>query len=425
MGKLRFRVELIRSRAARIFAILLFSSLASELVSEDHVAMASVASGRRCEMLFETSNVDTSRSLRDLWRVVPGSYFMSLRSNPRHYWALARQDAARFLSRENLREGSVTGDPHLLNFGDSRVAGERRFMLVDLDDGGRAPLALDFGRLALMSSVGPARVARADLIEAYVDGLRGDKWEKPEVLREALEVGRSEDQQRNENYIDRVAPRSADGRRRFDRSGDRFLEPGRISRELNELWMALKPGLEAALPPGRTVDTAIRVKDSGGSMGQPRFWFLRERRESGRWTGEFQAFEFKSMGEPATSAWGPQASYLARMNAMVADYRHGLSDENYRLVRVDGHAFWLRERVRDGLDFKDETGLTRDQIDERREMQLYIANWLGRRHREIATNWAERMDDRSQRERFVREISAWIGHVVTETQATYAAQTAR
>jgi hypothetical protein len=408
----------------RFLLAVLVALMNGALTAEAAFAMAIVAG--RCEALFETSvkaATETSpRSPQDLWRAVPGSYFIALRSNPRFYWALAIQDAPGFLSAENLREGSVTGDPHILNFGDSRVAGERRFMLVDLDDGGRAPLALDFGRLALMSSVGSSRVARADLIAAYVDGLRGEKWDKPEVLHDALEISRSEDRDRNEIYLDRIAPEAADGQRRLDRSGDRFLPEHRLSPELNTLWNELRPRLEAQLPPGRTLDTAIRVKDSGGSMGQPRFWFLRERRESGQWTGEYQVFEFKSMGEPATSAWGPQASVEARMRAMIQNYRHGLSDENYKLVRVNGRAFWMRERVRDGLDFKDEVGLTREEIEEKREMQLYIANWLGRRHRDVAPAWAGRMEQRSVRHQFERELEGWIRHVTQVTRQVWQQQ---
>lgn len=387
--------------------------------------MAAASRAGQCEVLFDATRSSAPQAVAELWRVVPGSYFMALRSNPRHYWGLARQDAHRFLSAENLREGAVTGDPHILNFGDSRVAGERRFMLVDLDDGGRAPLSLDFGRLALMSSVGSSRVARADLIEAYVDGLRGDKWHKPDVLREALEIGRGEDRRRNERYLDRIAPQAENGRRQLDRSGDRFVPPELVSREVSELFTELRPRLEAALPPGRTLDTAIRIKDSGGSMGQPRFWFLRERRAEGRWTGEFQVFEFKSMGEPATSAWGPQASVESRMRQMIRHYRHELSDENYKLVRIDGRAFWMRERVRDGLDFKDEVGLTRDEIEEKRDMQLYIANWLGRQHRDVAPSWAERMDRRTDRERFQREIEAWIQHVTRVTREIWVQQSHR
>jgi hypothetical protein len=417
------RSLILTIKALRVCALAIGILFATWVLGLGPIAAASRAG--QCEVLFAPARANSPQNLAELWRVVPGSYFMALRSNPRHYWGLARQDAQKFLSAENLREGAVTGDPHILNFGDSRVAGERRLMLVDLDDGGRAPLSLDFGRLALMSSLGSSRVARADLIEAYVDGLRGDKWQKPDVLRGALEIGRGEDRRRNERYLDRIAPEAENGRRQLDRSGDRFVPPELVSREVSELLTELRPRLEAELPPGRTLDTAIRIKDSGGSMGQPRFWFLRERRAGGRWTGEFQVFEFKSMGEPATSAWGPQASVEARMRQMIRHYRHELSDENYKLVRIGGRAFWMRERVRDGLDFKDEVGLTRDEIEEKRDMQLYIANWLGRQHRDVAPSWAERMDRRADRDRFKREIEAWIQHVTRVTREIWQEQSHR
>lgn len=122
------------------------------------------------------------------WRATDQGLIMGLRANAYHYWKWVGHRARQLFSKDLLVEGWIVGDPHGLNFADVWIHGKKRFVLVDVDDVGRGPFLLDFGRLLLISRAGDKGFPEKEMFEAYRAGLKGVTYDKPEILKEALDA---------------------------------------------------------------------------------------------------------------------------------------------------------------------------------------------------------------------------------------------
>lgn len=327
----------------------------------------SIAKKAMCSSLFSESRYSQVLVIDGFWRKVPGDLFMGFRSNAPHYWNWLRSSKSPLLEVT----GIVSGDPHIMNFGDVPLKkGGRDFALIDVDDAGvHAPLAGDFLRFFVSNQVSDFKVDSRNLFDAYLDGLGGKAMTKPNYL--VVIEGKSDAQfrEKQEKYLNKV---SQDGK--FTEKAD--LSPIESApKEVRELFQRSTQVIENAMSDFTILDRGYKVKESGGSAGLPRFWFLLEK------NGEKHVWEFKLESSPAISLFATQPQPLDRFNQVVSVYRpQEVVEGPYRFIQNGQDVFLVRERLSTYFDLEPGKSTDKKDLQDAQEMSLYIANQMGRWH---------------------------------------------
>jgi hypothetical protein len=124
-------------------------------------------------------------------------------------------------------------------------------------------------------------------------------------------------------------------------------------------------------------DVAYRSKNSGGSRGLPRFWFLVENKA----LDLVEVVEFKALTEPATANWSRQADTHARVGEAMAAFWNGFSDPRFGSVRLAGIDFWMRPMDPDWLRLNDWLDGSTESADERvKRLSQALAHRIGLLH---------------------------------------------
>ncbi|WP_374076881.1 DUF2252 family protein [Bdellovibrio bacteriovorus] len=389
MTKSLFKKILRRSYGLRLSSLLTVLALLAPGTS--------IAKNAMCSSLFTDSRYSQVLVIDGLWRKVPGDLFMGFRSNAPHYWNWLRSNKSPLLEVT----GIVSGDPHIMNFGDVPLKkGGRDFALIDVDDAGvLAPLAGDFLRFFVSNQVSDFKVDSRQLFDAYLDGLNGKAMTKPSYLV-AIE-GKSDAQfrEKQEKYLNKV---SQDGK--FTEKAD--LSPIESApKEVRELFQRSTQVIENAMHDFTILDRGYKVKESGGSAGLPRFWFLLEK------NGEKHVWEFKLESSPAIALYATQPQPLDRFNQVVSIYRpQEVVEGPYKFIQNGQDVFLVRERLSTYFDL--EPGKTTDKKDlqDAHEMSLYIANQMGRWHgtQPNADKLLQRLEPSSSYEHFMSLSNDYI-----------------
>ena len=270
----------------------------------------------------EFEQLDDSKSVSQL-----------IRSNAMHYWAHMKDKIdLRRLQPYIEFAGMTAGDAHPGNFAAlplRTVGGQRqmRFVNVDFDDAGHAPLVLDFIRFVIACKAINADIKRHSLQKAYVAGLAGHDMDPPAKVRECLELSVSD--------YDNVVAAYADKRS----SKDRFiLEAGEIEAYDGKIPRA---AIEKLFSDGEVIDIALRPRERGGSLNQLRIWVLVRSRNSRR-----RIMELKQYAEPATACYEKQPPVERWLHDVREAFWPGLDGSAYDLISLPGHGlFWLREKA--------------------------------------------------------------------------------
>lgn len=311
-------------------------------------------------------------SIRRLWRKTGKNPRKLLSSNVSHYWAWMKENAGDHLDQQTLVEGVVIGDPHLKNILDAETEdGRRQLMVADVDDGGRAPLILDLVRMMTIFKVADLDFKYRPMFEAYVDGLKGKAHAVPEDVVDALKTTRTESKEARRAYIEK---NTVNGK--FDHER---LESKPVSR----MTAAQKAELQAVLAASasifqskgwKAVDYALRVNDSGSSMGLERYWILVQ--VGGQLD---QIVEFKKMTKPAVEYYQDQLEAAGRIDEIRRVYGEKMSSD-FQVVSAAGEDFWMRPRRANVIDLdKSPFELWAFQ----KEWGLYLCNWLGQKQRRL------------------------------------------
>lgn len=296
-------------------------------------------------------------------------YFMSLRTNPRHFWAFARQ-TAKEVPTENaaiLTEGLITGDFHYQNMAARRSDKHLKVDFMDLDDGGRGPFAFDVARFLVTAKAIDAQVDVGPLLKAYTRGLRGKKDDKPSRIADVIRLTDKKIAKRDREFLEKNTDGDA---LNFERLGLTKLEE---STPAERALIEETAGVLGRLFESEVMSSASRRRVDGGSQGFLRVWtFLRN-------DGGVRIFEAKELGEPALSFWSPQKDAAERLPELMEAY-WGEQRPEYGILKSGGRNFWFRPRVKKHF----RTDLPSAQDREGRRMLLaemeYFANYLGRRH---------------------------------------------
>lgn len=303
-----------------------------------------------------------TRGSEPVFKPVPGHLFLAFRSNANHFWAWARGQAPRFFSRRDLQQiGVVTGDPHIGNFGDIKTEHGIRFGLIDLDDAGRGPLLLDGVKLISGLRLQGTSARTEDFVDAYLDGLLKEDFEKPEFLK-------FNDRDFDfKNNLFKYGEKSQI-RGRFDRE-KRELQPFRSSPAFEEGVQIALAKIRESFPQAELADLGLQVKTTGGSAGLTRIWMLVKIKDS------YAVYELKEMAEPATRWISPQLSPQKRLDEVQNSYWKD-SSRHFQVVKTSTRDFWMRPRMKDQFDAEE---LRPSDL---KEYMGYLASYLGKKHRQ-------------------------------------------
>jgi hypothetical protein len=309
-------------------------------------------------------------SIKTLWRKVGKNPRKMLSSNVNHYWAWMKENAELHLDSSLLIDGVVIGDPHLKNVLDiENNLNKRQLSVVDLDDGGRAPLLLDAVRLMTILKVSDLRFKYREMYEAYLAGLGGQVADVPDEVARALTTTHKTTEDDRLRYLAKKT------------QGHRFLYDKLELKSSAQMTRAQKTELRAALKASKeffkmqnweAVDYGVRINDSGSSMGLERYWVLVQK------DGQLdQIIEFKKMAKPATEFYQEQLNTSDRTDEIRAVYGENLSLQ-FQLINAGDLSFWMRPRHSNLVD------LDRDPFDKdsfQHQWGLYLCNWLGQKQR--------------------------------------------
>lgn len=355
-----WRVKILK---ALVFFATLVLSVSSKAATEATPSQPTIPQSLFNHLWFKSSHQPSAMPMSN------SGAFEEFRASAPRYWREARSLANSYFSKSMLVEGIVTGDPHILNITDSRISHQRRLTLVDIDDGGRAPLILDFARFALGNSVSEVSVHFDSLWRAYVEGLKGYAMTPPDFVLSALELSNEHEANLEAKFIKKVSDDD-----QFDYGKAKLKPLSAATDDIETLWGKVRPTLVKALGGAEILDIGYRTKDSGGSRGMVRFWFLiRDPRTQAK-----QVIEFKQLQVPATAMYSPQPETSRRIALVNHYYRNAANDPNYGVVSAGSQYFWMRPRLPHLLDFED-TPETPEDIQAYQKMMLYLANWLGQK----------------------------------------------
>lgn len=329
---------------------------------------SALAAGEVCTTIFgATDSQGVQLKIDGTWRKYDGNIFMAFRANAPHFWNWLRDNQIPLFQAR----GTVTGDPHIQNFGDIALKdGGRKYGLIDVDDSGmNAPLAGDFLRYFVGNQISPFKVDARDLFKSYVDGVSGKKMDKPDYLVAA--EGKSD-----KDFADRQLKRISKLSNGGNFSSDAGVTPiANTSAEIRALYQQVLPAFQNEMAGYEILDVGYRTKDSGGSQGLPRFWFLLEKK------GERHVWEFKMETDPATALYTHQPDALTRFKNVADTYRPSQEVLGpYKFLQVGDKVFLLRERLYSYVNLDPAEMTSNKDIKDAQEMSLYIANKMGLAH---------------------------------------------
>lgn len=331
--------------------------------------------GFQCENLFHETEM-TKPVLADDWIPTEGSLFLAIRSNCRHYWGWVKARLETLvdtvgIDNDLLTEGVVIGDPHAGNFADLLIEGKRRFRLVDIDDSGRGYFLFDIAKFISASRALDATLSTRAIFAAYREGLAMKPRETPALIREALDVKTSTDIKRQKKFIQKMV------------RGRRLLLGGKVGlMKLEDTPAASKSAVQAILTRApkeladfRVVDSAVRIKSTGGSRFVPRLWCLIEPIRKKK-KARLQIVEFKLLVEPAVALVAKQLTSAERVREVFSVYWKGETDPMYRIVEAGNYSFFMR--LKTSFELSLDLAETEIELAATREAILYIAHHMGR-----------------------------------------------
>lgn len=319
---------------------------------------------------FSSQNTRLSADFQSSWRKTDSvDLFDGFRANSSHYWNWLKSHSSSPLF--SVR-GVVTGDPHILNFGDVPLETTgRELALIDVDDSGvDIPFAADFLRFLIGNQVSGFKVEAYDLLQAYYSGIAGNKMLTPKYLADIFKKSDADFNSRQKKYINKLSTPKG-----FNfKSG---LKPiNEAPQEIKELFTLANKVFAGFMADFKILDVGYKIKKDGGSQGLPRFWFLLEKND------KKHIWEFKLAAKPGTSFFSTQPEARLRLKAVADIYRPSRKAQGpYEYINAGASTFLLRERFTNYLDLDPSEISNNKDLNAGKQMSLYIANKMGQWHR--------------------------------------------
>jgi hypothetical protein len=327
------------------------------------------ASPMRCENILDNS--------KEAWVWKPAdSIFLGLRSNVHHFWEWTKQNN-NFLPQKLLKfQGWVLGDAHLFNFAEVRLKdGSLKWSFNDLDDSGIGPFIFDFIRFAsTVVTSGYQKAEFAELYKAYVDAINGKDYSKPEIVKALKEISDKKMEEYWSEFIDKIVDINTEKIYYGSRCIVCFTDG---PQEMQNFVNTNLHYFEAFLPQfSEITDIAFRTKETGGSQGLVRVFI------SAKVDGEFVIYEFKPLVRPGLDYYQDQMDQKNRINGIMKLLWKDSVPTDYRYIKIADREFFMRVRLPKIFEFHDEDEFLAMSNKEQKEYLLYIANWMGKKHRD-------------------------------------------
>lgn len=300
------------------------------------------------------------------WRPTQGDLYEALRANAPFYWKWLKQNAGADFYQAR---GVVTGDAHILNFGDIELAGGgRAYGLIDMDDSGTdVPLLGDYLHYYVGNQLSAYKVSDTDLWQAYVQGLSGHRSHLPDLLKEMLKKTDADFAKAQTKQIDKLT----NGDRFSDKAG--LSSVGEAPGEIQDMYQKVEAEILRQMAGYQILDGGYKVKEDGGSQGLARFWFLLARGK------ERHIWEFKQETEPATSLYSPQsADPVTRFQTVARIYRPYRAPLGpYKFLQAGDGIFLLREHLSSFIKLDPTRDKDSQSLKDGKELAIYLAHQLG------------------------------------------------
>lgn len=323
-----------------------------------------------------------------------------VRENSRHFWAWARAQSWTSLQELLKFQGQVTGDPHIGNFSDVHNSkGVTEFSVVDIDDGGRAPLILDFIKFASYVKFVYPEMNYQAVYQAYIKGLSGETIFPIDELKQSLEMSYADLQKKNFKKIDKKTKQMKFKKEEMELSEIDQLPVAdqKTAGDMTE-YLLNKRGVDQIL------DVGFRIPAKGGSKGKKRFLYLV------KLEGRLQVLEFKELGVPATAYYRTQKSNVDRIQAL-SEYYFRVPEAGFAATNFREKDFWLRPKYMQ--DFDDDAIEDLDFATKSKHL-FYIANYLGvvQKRQTFALGYIQELQAKT--DRYNVEIEAVVSSYVQE-----------
>lgn len=295
---------------------------------------------------------DTFSNPKIRWHSSGGNVAMDFRENLFHFTDWWKKSIVKEnLSKDLLSVGIISADPNLTNYNDVPINGKRKLRFNDFDDSGRGPFIFDFVRFVVSAKALRLGIKTADLFEMYQAGLRNEKQEMPDFLKKILgDLSTKDEKKINEKYVDKHT--SGDSFK-FDKEITKLAKissaPPEVQKIFKEDLSTMQDALKEALPEYKILDKAYRIKTSGGSKEQPRFWFLLKSEKE----NEKLIIEFKLMVEPAVELLQPQSDFQTRLRAINEVFWKNAEDPTYGIAISKNHNYSMRRRFKKLISFSE------------------------------------------------------------------------
>lgn len=247
---------------------------------------------------------------------------------------------ARLILEILKQEGWIPGDNHGGNYTVTMKEGVLVYRFVDVKDAGIGPYLYSIANLVLnthaVAREGGLKIKQVtrQLMDAYLQGLRGENRATPRVIRQALETDpaqyeswRHEDAERFLNKHNRF--RFKEGR--IEELKTQVAQPERVLQNIRESLAQLPEKVEL-------LDVGVRPKDRGGSKDLLRIWAVVRREDRSLQIMEFKQIEMSS------------AQVYRRSGLSIEDHTNrvietfDISDSWMQTAWLDGQLFLMRPR---------------------------------------------------------------------------------
>jgi hypothetical protein len=326
---------------------------------------------------------------------------LGLRSNVHHFWEWSKNNESLLAPSLLAFQGWVLGDAHLFNFAEVKLKdGTYKWSFNDLDDSGIGPFVLDLMRFAsTVVASNYKRVNFNDLFEAYTEGVSGKNHKKPSIVKDLRKLAEKEAENKWDEFIDKI----------IDAETEKLIYgvKGIVSfadgpQEMQKFILAHVGQFQKVLPMDTMItDMAFRTKELGGSQGLVRVFL------SAKEGKDFVIYEFKPLVRPGLDYYQDQIAQEQRIEGIMKFLWEDSVPEDYRYIKIAGREFFMRVRLPKLFELHDEEEFLAMKGSDQREYLLYIANWMGKKHREQINN-SEAYEAELKRPQTERQLEVFL-----------------
>ncbi len=316
-------------------------------------------------------------------RKVPGDFLTFMRSNPAASLAWFRDDVKKVSLESSQVEslaskiGIIAADAKPDNVDIVKLKDKTDIGIIDVDDGGKGMFLADLFHTLSYNQVWPNKLSFEEAMLSYKLGLDGEDLSKVQSLDDILK---------------QQPPNSFDYKK-LAKDKDYFKRKLNLSEiedtlsEVKEVYKKNRTLFEDELKKmGTIVHFGVRIKESGGSMGVPRFSYLIKENDS----NTYKIIEFKAQVDPAASALDiGQRRPDKRIKDIIALYRPNEDKGNIiKVLETTTGYYMVREKVKPSFDGGDLPTIPA-QISNHLDYAKHMFHWLGRSHAKQNDSYAK------------------------------------